>query len=104
MIDVLVSLLTLLVVWVALPLTWFASWRLWLLHRRRMELKVLRERGIAMTMLALLVTVFAVVFINNDFEVPPLDVATTRILTRGALFLFSVVPACYWLWLYRSGK
>lgn len=102
MIEFLGNALAWLTVFVALPLSWFVAFRLWRLSRSRPRIMVLRHQAIASLALALLVTVFALVFINNDMEVPPLSVAQTRILTRGSLLLLSVIPALYWLRLYRE--
>lgn len=89
------------VVLFALPVNWYVAYRLWRLSRSSPELRVLADRAIAAFFLAVIVSVFAVVFINNDIIPPPMDVYTTRILTRGAI-LSLVVPALYWLYLYRS--
>lgn len=94
-------LLAILVVVVAMPLNWYVTLRLWWLSRQSPGVRVLRERAIVALMLSLIVTVFAVVFVNNELPMPPLDAEATKLLTRSALLVWSVVPPVYWLYLYR---
>jgi hypothetical protein len=101
-IALIATILAILTLAVALPLTWYVAFRLWRLSRLAPKIAVLRERAIAMLALALTVTVFALVFLNNEQKAPLLDLATTRVLTRGSLFVLSVVPAFYWWFLYRK--
>ena len=96
------TLMALFVLFVVLPLNWYVTWRLWLLHKANPTIRVLRERGIVSTALALLVTLFAVIFLNNDLVPPPMSFADTKLLTRGAMLLAGLIPALYWLWLYRE--
>jgi hypothetical protein len=97
----LANLLAAVVVLVVLPINAYVTLKLWRLHRARMDLRALRERGIVSTALTLVMAVFAVVFLNNDQAVPPLSVEQTRIATRLAMVAL-VFPAAYWLWLYRD--
>ena len=100
--DILGAILAGLTVFVAMPLSWYVAWRLWRLSRGYRANRVIRQQAIAAVALALIVTLFAIVFINNDQQVPPLTPAQTRVMTRGALLLLSVIPALYWLYLYRG--
>lgn len=95
------TLLALLTVFVAMPLNIFVTIRLWRLYRADPSLRVLRERAIASLFVAIVVTVFALVFLNNDLVPPILAFEDTKILTRGAMLAVGVIPAGYWLWLYR---
>lgn len=97
------TVLAVLVVLVALPLNWFVTLKLWRLARLAPEIGVLRERALVALALALIVTVFAVIFLNNEMPVPLLDVEATRIITRSAMLALSL-PALYWLFLYRDGR
>ena len=95
------TLLALLVIVVALPLNWLVTILMWRLSRRAPAVRVLRERAIVGLTLAVIVTVFAAVFVNNELPMPPLDSEATRLLTRSALLVWSVIPPVYWLLLYR---
>lgn len=92
-----------LVVLVALPLNWYVTFRLDRLSRANPDVRVLRERSYVAVSLALVVTIFAVVFLNNGMEFPILDLVTTQLLTRGAI-LGLALPALLWLWIYRNGR
>jgi hypothetical protein len=91
-----------LVILIGIPLNWYVTWRLWSLSRDNPELRVLRERAIVALVLAFVITMFAVVFINNDLVPPPLSFETTKWVTRTVVLVASIVPPCYWLWLYRD--
>jgi hypothetical protein len=93
------SLLAVAVIVFAVPLNWYVALRLWWLSRHA-DNWALRAHVVVAVMLALIVTVFAVIFVNNDMAVPPLDPETTRIITRAAMLGLSV-PGLYWLWLVR---
>lgn len=95
------TLLAVLVVVVAVPLNWYVTFRLWRLSRSAPRVRVLRERAIVALALAVIVTVFAAIFMNNELTPPPLGPDATRILTRCVLLVMSVAPPVYWLWLYR---
>ena len=94
------NLLSFLVIFVAMPLNWLATILLWRVARSAPDIRVLRERAIAATALALIVTIFALIFLNNDFVPPPLGFEDTKLLTRGTMLALSIIPPCYWLWLY----
>lgn len=96
------ALLALLVAFVAVPLNWFVTFRLWRLSRAEPGLRVLRERAIVALALAIVMTVFGLIFLNNDVVPPPLSFDDSKWLTRGTLFLAGVLPALYWLWIYRD--
>lgn len=97
------TILAVLVIGVALPVNWYVAYKLWRKSRGAPQLRVLRERMWASLALALVVTVFAFVFVNNSvLDPPPLDPLATQIVTRLAILSLSI-PALYWLWLYRNG-
>jgi len=93
--------LAVLTVLVAAPLNWLVTIRLWRLSLAHSGIRVLRERAIVSLVLAFLVTVFALVFLNNDIVPPPLAFESTKLITRGAMLAAGIIPAVYWLWLYR---
>ena len=97
------TILAVLVVAVALPLNWYVTLKLWRLARSAPEIAMLRERALVALALALIVTVFAAIFLNNEMVVPLFDLEATRIITRSAMLALSG-PALYWLWLYRNGR
>jgi hypothetical protein len=88
-------------IFIAAPLNWIVVIRLWRLSRENPDLRVLRERAIVALALALLITVFSLVFLNNDLIPPLLAFEDTKIITRTVMLLTGVVPATYWLYLYR---
>ncbi len=96
------GILALLVAFVAVPLNWYVAAKLLRLSRARPDLRVLRERAIVALALALALTVFALIFLNNDALPPPLSFDDTKLLTRTTLLVAGVVPAAYWLWIYRD--
>ena len=100
------TVLAVLVVIVAAPLAWIVAFMLWELSRadRLRTNRVIRAQAWAAVGLAVIVTVFAVVFVNNEQAIPPLDPDQTRILTRGVLLLVSVASSVYWIRLYRTRK
>lgn len=95
------SVLAALTLLVGVPLNVFVTVRLWRLSLAEPRIRVLRERAIVATAVLVLVMIFAFVFLNNDFEVPIMSFSDTKYLTRIAMLLVSVVPASYWLVLYR---
>lgn len=95
------SILAVLVIFVAAPLHWVVFFRLWSRARQYPEVRVLRDRTLTALALALIVTIFALVFLNNGMETPILDLFGTQLLTRSAILALSI-PALYWLWLYRK--
>jgi ABC-type phosphate/phosphonate transport system permease subunit len=92
----------LLIVIVAAPLSWGVAVWLWRLARSSPKLKVLRANAIAATALAIIVSVFAAIFVNNELTPPPLDNIATQIITRTTLLVCSLVSAAYWIRLYRA--
>lgn len=94
--------LAVMVVVFALPLNWYVTARLWWLARQASGAWMLRERAIQATATAIIVTVFALVFANNEQAVPWLDNEATKLITRGAILAVSVIPALYWLYQVRS--
>jgi len=97
------GLLGLLTLVVGVPLNLYLTIRLWRVARANPDLRVLRERAITASAVLLLVLVFGLIFLNNDAIPPWLAGEQTKLLTRLAMFLASVAPAAYWLWLYRPG-
>lgn len=95
-------LLAVLVVAVAVPLTWYVAWLLWRMARADGE--ALHLVAVLSTGVALIVTVFAAIFVNNGMAVPVLNGRDTQIITRGSLLILSVIPALLWLRWYRSGN
>jgi hypothetical protein len=89
--------LAILVVGVAVPLNFYVMVVLWRLSRKAPWALVLRVQAVSWTSLTLIVAVFAAVFLNNELEMPPLDNEATKIVTRGALLVLSIIPAVYWL-------
>ena len=94
-------LLALAVVFIAAPVNWYVVWRLWRLRRRDPTNRVLRDRMYVAIALSLIVSIFALVFLNNEVIPPPIDLFGTRLLTRSAILGLSL-PALYWLWIYRG--
>jgi ABC-type sulfate transport system permease subunit len=88
--------LTLLVIFVAVPVNWFVTWRLWVLSRRS-PAWVLRDRFWIAFAISVIVTVFAVVFVNNSLTPPWLNGEQTKIITRSAVLVLSTLTAFYWL-------
>jgi hypothetical protein len=91
-----------LVAFVGVPLNWYVTWRLWRLSLANPGLQVLRERALVALALTALVTVFALIFVNNDLVPPVISFDDTKWATRGVMLVAAVVPPCYWLWIYRN--
>lgn len=91
------DILSLLNLFVAVPLTWIVAVTLWFLVRKAPRVRIMRAHAVAATMLALIVTIFAAIFVNNSMAVPLLNLPMTQIVTRGSLFLLSTLSAVYWL-------
>jgi hypothetical protein len=70
----------------------------------RADHRVLRERGITATVVLLVVVVFGLIFTNNDLIPPPFNSESTKIVTRFAILSLAIIPAAYWLILYRNAK
>jgi hypothetical protein len=94
-------MLTWAVVLVALPLNWYVTAALWWLSRRKPGNWVMRERAVAATALSIIVTVFAVIFLNNNLDVPLLNSFDTQVITRATIFVLATAVAVYWLRLAR---
>ena len=94
------DLLAALTVFIAAPLNWVVAAMLIRLSLRAQHVRVLRERAVTAVALAFIVTVFALIFVNNSFVPPFLDFETTKYITRGTLLVLSVLPTIYWLRLY----
>lgn len=94
------TVLAYLVILVAVPINWYAVWKIARLYRKAPHLGVLRDRLIVAVALAIIVTVFGIVFLNNELTNPVLSTNQTRLLTRTAV-LGLTLPPLYWLWKYR---
>lgn len=98
------DILSTLVILVAMPLTWTVAVLLWRLSNRDSTIKVLRAHAVAGLVIALIVTVFGLVFVNNGLSVPVLNTYQTQLVTRGTLLILSVSSAVYWLGVvWRAG-
>jgi len=95
------TVLALLTLCVGVPLNLYVTVRLWRLSRAAPHLRVLRERAIAATAVLIVVVIFGLIFANNDLVPPLLAFDSTKFLTRFAMLAVAVLPASYWLWLYR---
>lgn len=95
------ALLAYLVMVFVVPVSWFAVWRVARLYRKAPHIGVLRDRLVVAVALAIIVTVFGIVFLNNEMANPVLSTLHTRLLTRSAV-LGLTLPPLYWLWLYRD--
>jgi hypothetical protein len=89
-----------LVTFVAAPLNWLVAVLLVRLSRAHPYVAVLRERAIFAVALAIIVSVSAVIFLNNDFVPPPLNLEQTKWLARPTLLVLSIGPTLYWLRIY----
>lgn len=98
------NLLAVLVLVVGIPLNVLVTVMLWRRSHAYPRIRVLRERLIAETGVLVLTIVFGLIFLNNDALSPPLDTDVTKLVTRLVLLGVAVIPACYWLWLYRRGR
>lgn len=86
----------------SVPIHLYASWKMWgLLRTTRMSGLVLQERLIMGIWAAAIVTIFGVVFLNNELDTPLLKVPQTQVITRLPI-LSLIIPPLYWLWLYRK--
>jgi hypothetical protein len=88
---------------IALPINLYVALKLWRLVRLSPTILVLRERALVATALTVIVAVFTAIFLNNDVVPPPLGTVETKWITRLAVLVMSVLPAVYWLRLYRHG-
>lgn len=95
------QLLGVLVLVVGVPLNLIVAVLLWRAVRARPSLRVLRERLVAEVAVLLTVIVFGLIFLNNDTTAPPLPVDLTKLITRSVMLFVAIVPALYWLRLFR---
>ena len=95
------NVLAVLVLVVGIPLNALVTVLLWRRSHAHPRIRVLRERLITEEAILVLVIVFGLIFLNNDTLPPPLDTDVTKIVTRLVLLGVAVIPALYWLWLYR---
>lgn len=95
------NILALLVLFVGVPLNILVTLMLWRQSHDHPHITVLRERFIVAVAVLILVIVFALIFQNNDRMPPYLTTDVTKVVTRFVLFAVAVIPALYWLHLYR---
>lgn len=90
---------------IGVPLSAYAVARLWHVSFSQRN-PVVRERAITETIVLFTAIVFGIIFLFNDkiLLIPFLDSEGTKISTRAAVLVLSVVPALYWLFLYRNTK
>ena len=87
---------------IGVPLNLFVTVILLRSVLERPRLWVLFERLVTAVFVLLLTVSFAIVFRNNDLDVPFLDREVARIWTRAAIDAVAIVPALFLLWLnYR---
>jgi hypothetical protein len=87
---------------VGVPLNVAATLLLLRESRRFPHLRVVKERGIASTISTVVVLFFGLIFVNNDQEIPPFDVDTTKLVTRIVMLGLAVIPAATWIYVYRT--
>lgn len=95
------NILAVLVLVVGVPLNLLVTVLLWRRSHDNPRILVLRERLIVEVGVLLLTIVFGLIFLNNDSLPPPLSTEITKLVTRAVLLGVAVIPALYWLWLYR---
>jgi hypothetical protein len=99
------GIFTILIVLVAMPLNWYVTFILWRASRADPKGEALRVTAVLALCVAIIVTIFAIIFVNNSLGAPFLITYETQIVTRGSLLLLSTVPALYWLrWYRRNGN
>ena len=98
------NLLGLVVLLVGTPLNVIVTVMLWRRSMAHPQLRVLRERAVTASLVLLAVIVFGLIFVNNDTVPPPLPAEVTKWVTRSVLLALAIVPALYWLLLYRSAS
>lgn len=96
--------LALVTLFVAVPLNVVVTAMLLSQSRRFPRLRVLRERAVTAAAVLLTTIVFGLIFVNNDQAIPRLSLYATKSITRISMLVVGVVPATYWLWLWRHGK
>jgi hypothetical protein len=85
---------------IGVPLNVYVTWSLWQLSRKSWNV-VLRERAVAASFVLIVVALYGFVFVNNDITPPPIDFEATKYLTRFGMLAVALVPALYWLRLFR---
>ena len=98
------NVLAILVLVVGVPLNLLVTWRLLSRSRAAPRLLVLRERLITAVAVLILVIVFALIFFNNDQMPPWLSTDITKLVTRAVMLGVAIIPALYWLYLYRDAE
>lgn len=98
----LASILAVLVLVVGIPLNLYVTLRLIGLATSSPGIRVLRERAIVAVCVLVVVVVFGAIFWNNDTIPPVLGLDVTKVVTRLAVLIVAIVPACYWLLIYRG--
>jgi len=96
------TLLAFVVLFVGVPLNLYVVHRLWQLVRAEPDNAVLRDRVIVALAVLLLIVVFGLIFLNNDLDAPVVSFADTKLGTRTVAVILAIVPASYWLWIYRG--
>lgn len=98
----LTTTLAVLVLVVGVPLNLYVTVRLWRLARLAPHNRVVRDRAIVAAGVLAVVTVFGLIFLNNDLIPPILGPEITRYITRSLVLAVAVGPALYWIRLYRD--
>ena len=99
------TVLSLLVLFIGVPLNLYVTVYLWRLSRSAPRVRVLRLSAVSSTVVLIVVAVYGLLFVNNDFVPPPLAFEDTKLVTRFAMLVLAIIPAAYWLNLYRrSGQ
>lgn len=94
-----------LVLFVCFPLCAVVTILMWRAYHSGIVSKVLRRDLQVMAIITLGVFVFGLIFVNNDQPIPPLDVLTTKYITRYVWLGLGTIPALTWLWLrWRRGQ
>ena len=101
MTNELAAILGLLVLVIGVPLNLYVTHKLRQLSVLEPSIKLLRERALVSTIVLGIAVIFGLVFMNNDSLEPLLSLEITKLITRSAVLILVIVPAAYWLWLYR---
>jgi hypothetical protein len=83
------------------PLNWFVTVKLWRLSIASPDIHVLRERAVVAAAWSVVLTLFALIFLNNDLTPPVLDFDDTKFLTRSVLLVAGLLSSVLWLRLSR---
>jgi hypothetical protein len=87
---------------IGVPLNVAATLLLLRKSREAPHLRVLRERFLVAVVTTVAVLLFGLIFVNNDQTVPPLDLETTKWITRLAMLGLAVIPAAGWILVWRK--